>query len=300
MSSLALSGEFPNLNGSVYTPFECNAEPNASFEKLWKDARGLEDEIEILKWMARRKELEWDCAKEMVDKKKITIKAVKKKINMVKTINDLGPQLNVDSDDEDTPFEDDDDDDSQSDNDLADSTLSSNNGADIRFCLRQPSPIPKTSSLVSEKSRNKFSIPDFVCKKSRFSRGHLCLKCKEKPALGLCNICKNYWYCSTSCQIKDWPEHQRKCTKEPNGKRTIPVFNPNLIKFPLPSDLFSSLENKSRRHRTKQPAKGTNCIKCRQNLPYFLCAECKNFWYCSHKCHLDHWEEHKKFCCVGK
>ena len=90
MSSLALSGEFPNLNGSVYTPFECNAEPNASFEKLWKDARGLEDEIEILKWMARRKELEWDCAKEMVDKKKSTIKAVKKKINMVKTINDLG------------------------------------------------------------------------------------------------------------------------------------------------------------------------------------------------------------------
>ena len=116
MSSSALSWEFPNLNGNLNTPFEeCNTEPKASFEKLWKDARGLEDEIEILKWMARRKQLEWDCAKELVDKKKSTIKAVKKKINMVRTVNDLGPQLNVDSDDEDTPFEDDDNEDSESD-----------------------------------------------------------------------------------------------------------------------------------------------------------------------------------------
>jgi len=301
MSSSSLLWEFPNLNGNVHTPFESNTEPNASFEKLWKDARGLEDEIEVLKWMARRKELEWDCAKEMVDKKKSTIKAVKKKINMVKTINDLGPQLNVDSDDEDTPFEDDDGDDSLSENDIADSTLSSNNGADVRFCLRQPSPIPKSTSLVSEKNRNKFAIPDFVSKTSRFSRGHLCLKCKEKPALGLCNICKNYWYCGTSCQIKDWPDHQRKCTNESDKKKTTSVFNrDHLIKFPIASDLFTSLEHKSRKRRTKQTTKSTNCIKCRQNLPYFLCSDCKNFWYCSHKCHMDHWEEHKKFCCVRK
>jgi hypothetical protein len=40
--------------------------------------------------MARRKQMEWDCAKEMVDRKKINIKDVKKKINMVRTINDLG------------------------------------------------------------------------------------------------------------------------------------------------------------------------------------------------------------------
>ena len=90
MSSSSHTWEYPNLNGSVYAPFECKTEPNDSFEKLWKDARGLEDEIEILKWMARRKELEWDCAREMVVKKKSRIKEVKKKINMVKTINDLG------------------------------------------------------------------------------------------------------------------------------------------------------------------------------------------------------------------
>ena len=214
MSSSSLSWEFPNFNGNLNTPFEeCSTEPKASFEKLWKDARGLEDEIEILKWMARRKQLEWDCAKELVDKKKSTIKAVKKKINMVRTVNDLGPQLNVDSDDEDTPFEDDDDEDSQSD-DNEDLTGFSNNGTDVRFCLRQPSPVPEGSSLVSENYPNKFTIPDFVCKKSRFESGHLCLKCKEKPPLGLCNVCKNHWYCSTNCQTKDWPEHQKMCTNE--------------------------------------------------------------------------------------
>ena len=84
MSSSSLKWEFPNLNGTVYTPFECKTEPNDSFEKLWKDARGLEDEIEILKWMARRKELEWDCAREMVVKKKSRIKEVKAR-NLVKT-----------------------------------------------------------------------------------------------------------------------------------------------------------------------------------------------------------------------
>ena len=69
----------------------------------------LEEEIEALKWIARRKEMEWDCARQLILQKKLDIKVVKRKINMVKTLNDLGPQVNVDSDDEDTPFEDDDD-----------------------------------------------------------------------------------------------------------------------------------------------------------------------------------------------
>ena len=88
--SEGVSWEFPGLNSSLCSPFECNTGPKTSFEKLWKDARSLEDEIEVLKWMARRKEVEWDCTKEMVDKKKLHIKSVKKKINMVRTLNDLG------------------------------------------------------------------------------------------------------------------------------------------------------------------------------------------------------------------
>ena len=39
---------------------DVNKTTKASFEKLWADARRMEDEIESLKWLARRKEMEWD------------------------------------------------------------------------------------------------------------------------------------------------------------------------------------------------------------------------------------------------
>jgi len=305
MSSLTegISWEFPSLNSSLFSPFECNTEPKSNFEKLWTDARVLEDEIEVLKWMARRKEMEWDCAKEMVDKKKNTIKQVKKKINMVKTLNDLGPQLNVESDDDDTPFEDDDDD-SNSEEDVASSATSSTFGTEVPFFVRQPSPTHKSySEFTSEKDKNvKISVADFVCTETHFSRGHLCLNCKEKPPLFVCSVCKNHWYCSTSCQIKDWPDHQTKCCKESakqqKKKQASNVMrNRQLIKFPLRSEL---LRHKSKETRqTSATTKSTNCLMCRQNLPYFLCSECRNFWYCSHKCHHDHWDEHKKFCLGG-
>jgi len=304
-----VSWEFPSLKDSLFSPFECNTEPKPSFEKLWKDARGLEDEIEVLKWMARRKQMEWDCAKEMVDRKKINIKDVKKKINMVRTLNDLGPQLNVDSDDEDTPFEDSDNDDSHSDEDTIDSDAHTPNDAEVPFFVRQPSPIPRSSNFLSEKDRknSRFVVADYVCSDSRFSKGHLCLNCKEKPPLFVCSVCKNNWYCSTSCQIKDWPTHQTKCFKEKPEKskkeseKFVKTAHPLLIKFPLPSELLASVtEEISRKTRpNNRKEKSTNCLKCRQNLPYFLCSVCRNFWYCSHKCHHDHWEEHQKYC-MGK
>ena len=138
-------------------------------------------------------------------------------------------------------------------------------------------------------------------------KGHLCLYCKEKPPLFVCSVCKNYWYCSTSCQIKDWPTHQTKCFKEKPEKskkeseKFVKTAHPQLIKFPLPSELLASVtEEISRKTRpNNRKEKSTNCLKCRQNLPYFLCSVCRNFWYCSHKCHHDHWEEHQKYC-IGK
>ena len=39
---------------------DVNKTTKDSFEKLWADARRMEDEIESLKWLARRKEMEWD------------------------------------------------------------------------------------------------------------------------------------------------------------------------------------------------------------------------------------------------
>ena len=46
---------------SLYTPLQCDMKPRSTLDDLMKDAHLLEDEIEVLKWMARRKELEYDC-----------------------------------------------------------------------------------------------------------------------------------------------------------------------------------------------------------------------------------------------
>ena len=106
LSTLAKSASLQSLS----VPFRDNTSEKLDvFEHNWIDAKHLEEEIEALKYIARRKEMEWDCARQLILQKKLDIKVVKRKINMVKTLNDLGPQVNVDSDDEDTPFEDDDD-----------------------------------------------------------------------------------------------------------------------------------------------------------------------------------------------
>merc|ERR1719266_2366889 len=89
----------------------------------------MEDEIESLKWLARRKEMEWDCTRQMIVRKKTNIKVVKRKLNMVRTVNDLGPQLNVDSDDEDTPYEEDDEDSSEDDTAAIDFNTKPSSGA---------------------------------------------------------------------------------------------------------------------------------------------------------------------------
>ena len=87
-----------------------------------------------------------------------------------------GPQLNVDSDDEDTPFEDSDNDDSNFDEETIDSDAPSPSDTEVPFFVRQPSPIPR--SFVSEKDKNaRFVVADFVSSESRFSKGQLISEC---------------------------------------------------------------------------------------------------------------------------
>ena len=90
LSVLAKSASLQSLN----VPFrEKSASKADTFDKVFVDIKHLEEEIEALKWLARRKEMEWDCTRQMIHQKKADIKVVKRKINMVKTVNDLGEQV---------------------------------------------------------------------------------------------------------------------------------------------------------------------------------------------------------------
>lgn len=208
---------------------------------------------------------------------------------MVRTVNDLGEQLNVDSDDEDTPYEESDESSSDEDDNGANRSREEINAP---LFVRQPSPKPSAG-----KRRRKGEIDaDFVAFQSRFAKGHKCLYCKEKSPLFVCSLCKNVWYCSTSCQLKDWANHKTKCRPESeNERRKISKPPPNLIRFPVPHNIFYS-----RNALDSQPNQNFNkthsCLMCKKNLPYFLCADCQNHWYCSHKCHEDHWPIHRLYC----
>ena len=90
LSVLAKSASLQSLN----VPFrEKSASKPDTFDKVFVDIKHLEEEIEALKWLARRKEMEWDCTRQMIHQKKADIKVVKRKINMVKTVNDLGERF---------------------------------------------------------------------------------------------------------------------------------------------------------------------------------------------------------------
>lgn len=286
------------LADSLYVPFQIECQSKSLFEDVWKDARRLEEEIDALKWLARRKELEWDCTRQMIDKKKLNIKEVKKIINMVRTVNDLGPQLNVDSDDDDTPYEDSSSsDDEEIDNEEDGSDLTSSLSQKVPYFVRQPS--PKRQRLWSGGDEGRFVLAEVTSSVNHFTTGHLCLTCKEKPPQFVCSLCKNHWYCSMTCQIDDWPSHQKECSgcTDNTSKRNKGDGNFNLIKFPLSKDLIEFVQKNSPNNVVaKRESQSTKCLNCHQNYPYFLCSECRNHWYCSNKCHQEHWDHHRPFC----
>lgn len=278
----------------LHTPFETRSKQVEKFDSIMNDAKNLEEEVEVLKWMARRKEMEWDCTRQMIGKKKTEIREVKKKINMVRTINELGPQLNIDSDDEDTPYEDDDEDDS-SDEELdlprASTRLS------FPMIVRGNDEDNEGQDEYSFKSYRKFVL---TRKEDKRSNELLCAQCKDKPPLFVCSTCKDQVYCSRVCQTKHWVKHSSKCVPYESKKNPFQLCPPKpkktgVIKFPLSENELSEAAA-TNEMITTVPLKSSQCLNCQSEDPQFLCSKCKNHWYCSQVCHQDHWEEHQKMC----
>lgn len=43
-------------------------------------------------------------------------------------------------------------------------------------------------------------------------QGPICQGCHSAPSEYMCSICKDQWYCSRECQLKDWDEHSEFCS----------------------------------------------------------------------------------------
>lgn len=274
---LAKNG-FSGLNELFQKPHEAQKD---CFEQLWCDARALEAELEVLRWMARRKEMEWDCTRLMILKKKSSIKSVKKTINMIRTVHDLGPQLNVDSDDEDTPYEDD------------DSSDEGSQASSVSSRRRRPQIISKPTA-VSQKDRSaKFVKAGQAQQKPSYSKGHLCLQCKVKEPLFVCSECHDHWYCSNACHENHWPSHEPACVKfSSKAKASSTKRKTPLLSHPTTASDCSEVQV-PKRPRDMHTDK---CLMCRSEQPKFLCGGCKNRWYCSFACHQLDWPDHQLNC----
>ena len=305
----------------LHSPFDTRVEIVEDFDNLLGDAKSMEEEIEALKWMARRKEMEWDCARQMIGKKKTDIKEVKKKINMVRTIHDLGPQLNIDSDDEDTPDEEDEDEDQEN---CSDGENVPQNKDVISFPMVVRGNDSDSDEDYSFKSDRKFVLTKRKKQKTdRVSRSEvMCGNCKKQPPSFVCSSCKDQVYCSRLCQTKHWIKHSSKCVPYETQKNHFQLCPPKppedsgVIKFPLSlevnygSDNMNSgtnIDEENEEVSTRPALRSSKCLNCEKEDPKFICSsfdtdnpnaiygtlQTKN-WYCSEDCQKEHWKAYKK------
>jgi len=94
----------------------------------------------------------------------------------------------------------------------------------------------------------------------------ICAYCKiGKAPLKRCNRCKAILYCSRRCQLKDWKaSHKHVCKKRQTNLQNI--FTCAFCNTP----------------------KEKSAIK--------KCAQCKAIFYCSKKCQVKDWRNHRKVC----
>lgn len=90
----------------------------------------------------------------------------------------------------------------------------------------------------------------------------MCVCCNLQAKMQ-CSTCKAK-YCSKQCQLADWPKHRMVCIKPEHA-------------------VVSGSSSKN-----------TSCVSC-QCEAAMRCSRCKTI-YCSDRCQLNDWENHKSFC----
>jgi len=103
-----------------------------------------------------------------------------------------------------------------------------------------------------------------------------------------CNECKLVSYCSLDCKTKDGKVHSQLCKVYCNHCGMV-----NFVAKLLKKDdkyYCSNVCNSSTSKNSKM------CGWCKGKNNLMLCGRCKNIYYCSKKCQILHYKQHKKYC----
>jgi len=112
----------------------------------------------------------------------------------------------------------------------------------------------------------------------------------KKIQLKRCSLCKEVYYCSRECQIKDWKNHKKICYKE--GE---PKYNEVFKR----STTTTGVSQKDLSKKTKI----CNFCKRKERLDdgekFKKCMKCRKVYYCGEECQIKDWKKHKKTCNIN-
>ena len=210
-------------------------------------------------------------------------------------------QVNVDSDDEDTPFEDSSDSEQSMDED--DKIEEEGNRYSLDDEIANEINVQATSrrkefrdeaAFVSQRDKNvKFVMANHAKNEKKSA---VCLYCKEKPPLFVCGHCKDKAYCSQDCQKLHWTIHEQNCRNISAKHNDSEFSSRNMTIVPKLGDLKQIKAADYHDEKQEFHVQSSKCLGCLEANPKFLCSACNNAWYCSMICQKSHWNQHEEKC----
>lgn len=91
--------------------------------------------------------------------------------------------------------------------DLEEYTLSYNQENEFILHIIVDDPKTDFTEVVNKDAQDSENVKSFK-KRTKF-----CVKCSKKENLRRCSRCQMIYYCSTSCQTKDWDHHKQFCSR---------------------------------------------------------------------------------------